>query len=315
MKRIVLTGPTGVIGMALIHLCIQKNIEVFAICRENSSHISRIPKHPLVHVLECSLNRLGVYDISKIPKCDIFYHLAWEATIGADRNNTYLQLQNISYTLDAVELAATLGCDTFVGAGSQAEYGKYEGDLSGNTPAFPETGYGIAKLCAGQMSRIECEKRGIKHIWCRILSVYGPYGNEKTMIISVIRQLLKKEKPLLTKGEQVWDYLYSSDAASALYLLGCHGINNKIYCVGSGNARPLKEYLYMIKGETHSAAPLGIGEVPYSDGQVMYLCADIGDLRRDTGFMPKIGFREGIRQTIEWVRKNENVDGYGILQK
>lgn len=308
MKRIVLTGPTGVIGMALIYLCIQKNIEVFAICRENSSRISRIPKHPLVHVLECSLDRLGVYDISKMPECDTFYHLAWEATIGTDRNNTCLQLQNISHTLDAVELAARLGCDTFVGAGSQAEYGKYEGNLSGNTPAFPETGYGIAKLCAGQMSRIECEKRGIKHIWCRILSVYGPYGNEKTMIISVIRQLLKKEKPLLTKGEQVWDYLYSSDAARALYLIGCYGINNKIYCIGSGNARPLKEYIYIIKEETQSATSLGIGEVPYSDGQVMYLCADIGDLQRDTGFLPEIGFREGIRRTIEWVRENENVD-------
>lgn len=96
------------------------------------------------------------------------------------------QLQNIQYTLDAVELASRIGCKKFVGAGSQAEYGRVEGVLSASTPVFPENGYGIAKLCAGQMSRILCEQKQIEHIWTRILSIYGPYDGENTMIMSSI---------------------------------------------------------------------------------------------------------------------------------
>lgn len=75
--------------------------------------------------------------------------------------------------------AALLG---FVGAGSQAEYGRVNHALTPDTPCFPENGYGMAKLCAGQMSRVECEKLGLVHIWPRILSVYGPYDGKNAMI-------------------------------------------------------------------------------------------------------------------------------------
>ncbi len=59
----------------------------------------------------------------------------------------------------------------FIGAGSQAEYGRVEGKLNSQVPAFPENGYGMAKLCAGQMTRIQCESWE-SDIWTRILSVY-----------------------------------------------------------------------------------------------------------------------------------------------
>ena len=56
---------------------------------------------------------------------------------------------------------AKLGCYKFIGAGSQAEYGRVEGKLTALTLTFPENGYGIAKLCAGQMSRILCEQKNM----------------------------------------------------------------------------------------------------------------------------------------------------------
>ena len=110
-----------------------------------------------------------------------------------------------------------------------------------DTPAFPENGYGMAKLCAGQMSRELCAKLGIRHIWARILSVYGPCDGAKTMVMSSIRQLLAGESPAFTKGEQQWDYLYAKDAGRALYLLGEKGRAGSIYCLGSGQKRPLRE--------------------------------------------------------------------------
>ncbi len=302
MNRIVLTGPTGSIGIALINYCIENNTEVYAICRKHSKRIDRIPKHSLVHVLECNLEELAQMDTTGIPACHVFYHFGWGATIGEDRNNTSLQLKNIEYTLDAAALAERLGCQAFVGAGSQAEYGRFEGALNASVPAFPENGYGIAKLCAGQLSRLECNKRGIRHVWARILSVYGPCDSDKTMITATIGKLLKGELPALTRGEQKWDYLYSADAARALYLLGEKGKNNKIYCIGSGVVRPLAEYIRIMRDAINPKAELGFGQVPYGEGQVMYLCADITDLKEDTGFQPEISFEEGIRQTIAWMK-------------
>lgn len=302
--RVVITGPTGAIGISLIKECISHQIEVLAICRKGSKRLHRLPDSPFVHVLELDLQEYQeFYPKETDKKYDVFYHFAWNGTIGDARNDMKLQHKNVGYALDAVNLAHRFGCHTFVGAGSQAEYGRAEGKLSPSTPVFPENGYGIAKLCAGQMTRIACHQLGMQHIWTRILSVYGPCDGEKTMVISTIRKLLAGEVPEFTKGEQKWDYLYCGDAAKAMRLIGEKGKDGKVYCIGSGSARPLSDYIEMMRDAIDPVAPLALGVIPYGKQQVMYLCADIDELKKDTGFEPEVDFEEGIRETIAWVRK------------
>lgn len=302
MKRVIITGPTGAIGLALIQMLVEKDIEVVAVCHCNSHKINRIPISDKVKIVECNLN-----EISHLPDMlnghfDIFYHFAWEGTTGVCRDRVDMQMKNIQYTLDAVEVAGILGCTRFIGAGSQAEYGRYEGKLNAEIPAFPESGYGIAKLCAGQLSRLRCAQLGIHHIWTRILSVYGPYDGERTLIMSLISQFLKGQKPSCTKGEQIWDYIYSKDAAAAFYALGEKGQDGKIYCIGSGEGQPLADYIKIIRDAIDPQLKIGMGDVPYGDRQVMFLCSDISELIEDTGFVPAYSFEEGIVETIEWVR-------------
>ena len=47
----------------------------------------------------------------------------------------------------------------------------------------------------------------------------------------------------------MWDYLYCEDAANALLLLARHGRDGGIYPIGSGTARPLREYIEIIRDE------------------------------------------------------------------
>lgn len=305
MKRVIITGPTGSIGTALIEHLIQNDVEVLAVVRRNSKRKSNIVKHPLVKCIELNLDELeSISQFTEGNMYDVFFHFGWDGTFGNSRNNMQGQLLNIQYTLDAVEAASRAGCKKFIGAGSQAEYGRVEGNLSATTPVFPENGYGIAKLCAGQMSRILCEQKGIEHIWTRILSVYGPNDGLSTMVMSTIAKLLKGQRASLTQGEQKWDYLYSKDAGKAMYLLGEKGQSGKVYCIGSGQIKRLKDYIEVIKENIDSNAELGYGEIPYSEKQVMYLCADISELEQDTGFMPDYSFEEGIKETIDWYKDN-----------
>ena len=302
LKKAVITGPTGAIGTALIRRMAEEDVQVYAVVRPDSRRLAAIPTHPNVHVV-----KLDVSELSRLPElisggADAFYHFAWGNTVGAGRNDMPVQIQNIRWTIEAARAAAALGCQVFIGSGSQAEYGRVDGVLTPETACFPENGYGMAKLCAGQMSRVECEKLGIGHIWTRILSVYGPGDGAGSMISTVIRQLLAGEKPALTAGEQVWDYLYSEDAAMAFYLLGKHGVSGKTYVLGNGSSRPLKEYIEVLRDAIDPALALGLGEVPYGPKQVMRLQADISALTADTGFTPRYTFEEGIRRTIEWAK-------------
>lgn len=302
IKSAVVTGPTGAIGTALCMELAASGIKVYAVCRPGTSRAAAVPKHENIEIVYCDVADLQNLE-ELIPNgADAFYHFAWAHTIGPGRNDMPAQIQNVQYTIDAVQAAAALGCKVFVGAGSQAEYGRVEGVLRPETPCFPENGYGMAKLCAGHMSRVECQKYGIDHIWTRILSVYGPGDGQATMISGVIRQLLAGEKPALTAGIQQWDYLYSGDAGRAFALLAKQGIGSKTYVLGGGTAKPLKEYIMQLRDAIDPALPLGFGEIPYGPLQVMHLEADITELKRDTDFVPQVPFEEGIRNTIDRIK-------------
>lgn len=302
MKRIVVTGATSMIGTALIEECLKHDVEIYAVVRKTSAKTGRLPVHERLHLVEGDLDDLASLS-ERVPKgCDTFYHIAWGYT-GENRNrSTELQAKNIFYTLEAVKTAYAIGCRRFIGAGSQAEYGPMDVEkISPDSPTHPTTPYGAAKLSAAQLSMMLCKELGLEWIWPRIFSVYGIYEKETTMIASGLRKMLVGEKTEFTPAEQRWDYLYGKDAGRAYYLIGEKGKGGSVYCVGSGQARPLRRYIEKM-AEMTGAKETGIGARPYPEGAVMNLCADIESLTRDTGFLPNYTFEEGIGETIRWIR-------------
>mgnify|MGYP002859557209 CR=1 FL=1 len=304
MKTAVITGATGGIGRALISLCIREGYEVLAIVHRESKRAGDLERIEHCHMLSLDLDEYadGMEVIKKsgieLSGYELFFHLAWKAPFGSGRDDLNLQLSNVKCALAAVELASELGCSTFVGAGSQAEYGRTEGKLSPDTPAFPETGYGVAKLCAGQMTRLRCEQLGMKHIWTRILSVYGPCDGESTLISTAIRCMVRGEGTEFSPCEQMWDYIYTDDAARALLIAAQKGSSGSLYVIGGGRARPLKDYIMDIAAITGYDREIGFGKREYNPKQVMHLEADISALE-ETGFRPMVTFKEGIQSILD----------------
>ena len=74
MNRVVITGATGTIGMALINKCIESKIEVIALVNPDSRRLDRIPKDPLVRVIKCGLDDLAEAS-AKLLKLGIVPHL------------------------------------------------------------------------------------------------------------------------------------------------------------------------------------------------------------------------------------------------
>lgn len=299
MKKAVITGATGSVGRAIIDKLVQENVEVTVLYHDGSKRIDSVPTNRLVKKIRCSLDEMKDFTPSG-NDFDVFYHLAWAGTTGAARDDAELQLKNIEYTLDAVNLAKRMGCRKFIGAGSQAEYGLCDKPLTPDTPTFPFTGYGMAKLAAGRLGMLHCRNLGIDFAWVRILSVYGKYDPENSVIKSAIRKFTANEKAEFSKGEQLWDFLGARDAANAFYLVGCDDKHKeKTYCLGSGKAAPLREYIEKIHELCGSNSEIDFGAIPYSRNQVMFLQADISELTHDTGFVPSVSFESGIKELLD----------------
>lgn len=309
MKCCVVTGGTGSIGNALVRLLLQQGYMAYVLCNPLSKRIQFLPQSENCQIIQCDLNDFSGVSRLITHQCSIFFHLAWHASYGQERNNPYTQVDNITATLEAVKLAQRTGCGIFVGTGSQAQYGPCQGPLTEETPLKPITHYGSAKCCAEQTSRILCNELHMKHIWARILSVYGPCDGPYTLVSYLVECFLEGKEAVLTPCEQLWDFLYAEDAARALLALAEEGQANNAYCVASGQSRPLREFIHAWHAVTQGKARLHIGGKGYPDGHIQSLTANINKLQQDTGFTPRISFKDGMQRTLEWYRSNHNMRG------
>ena len=100
MKRVIITGPTGAIGMALIRKYTEMEAEVTAVCHRGSRRLSRIPVSDRVRVVECSLDEMKTLPDLLEGRYDVFIHLAWACTAGEGRNDTDAQTHKKSFYND-----------------------------------------------------------------------------------------------------------------------------------------------------------------------------------------------------------------------
>ena len=220
---------------------------------------------------------------------------------GHERNEAFQITDNLPAVIEAVELAAAAGCRQWIGLGSQAEYGNQNRRMDEGAPLRPTTLYGKAKLAAGVAALALCEARQMAGAWLRVFSTYGPDDAPHWFIPYVIQELLAGRAPKLTQCEQLWDYLYVTDAARAVAATA-NGKTAGVFNLGSGSAHPLKEYVEAIRRELGSLAEPAYGAVPYRPDQVMHLEADISRLTKVADWQPQISLAEGIRATVAFER-------------
>ena len=98
------------------------------------------------------------------------------------------------------------------------------------------------------------------------------------------------------------DGLWDAESKSESKMCWEKGISGKTYVLGSGKARPLKEYIEDICDACHESTGKRVtpkyGARPYGKKQVMHLEADISELVKDMGYTPDTDFRQGIKETV-----------------
>lgn len=301
--RVLLTGATGFIGSALLRrLLADGQHEVAVLIRPESDPWRVADVLDRVHRITGALEDLeavqpAVADFAP----EAVLHLAWFGVGNALRNDAR-QVGNIAGTVALVELAREVGARHWIGLGSQAEYGPCAGPIAEDEPTRPTTLYGITKLSAGLLARHLCAEAGMRFAWLRVFSTYGPGDDPAWMIPYLILRLLRGERPALTAGAQLWDYLYVDDAAEAIARVLEDPRAEGVFNLGSGTADTIRAIVERVRDLIDPDLPLGFGEVPYRPDQVMRLQADIGRLRADLGWSPRVGLDEGLKRTVEWYR-------------
>lgn len=236
-------------------------------------------------------------------KPDVIYHLGWFGSSSAGRDDPRQLTQNVPEAIALVELAAEAGAKTWVGLGSQAEYGPTESVLDELTPTRPVNAYGAAKLSAGLQTRHLCETRSLRHIWLRLLTAYGPAEQPTYLIPKVILSLLRGRRPALTDGYQLGDYLHATDVAKAIRAAATTESCAGTYVLSSGVHRPVREVALALRDLIGSRLELGLGEL-VSKTPPLSLRGDPRALELATGWAPEVSLDAGLAGCVEWYRQN-----------
>lgn len=306
MKKAIVTGATGFIGRALARELINNKVEVIAVVRKKSQGIKYAL--PGMRMVECDISE---YD--KLPELttdgdiECVFHTAWQGISDTDAKNQEIQIQNLKGTLDLIESMNTMNIKTFVGCGSMHEAEAFV-EIS-QDKRIDNLGmmYKASKTAAHWMGKAKAGHYGIKFFW-PLINAYGEGEKSARLINVVIRNIFQGKSPDLSSGEQFYDFVHVDDVAHALFLIAEKGIDGANYLIGSGEAKPLKEFLRVVGAVANEIngthIPLGFGRIRNNVISLQKETFDIKNLKRDTGFEISIPFETGIRRTAEWIYRD-----------
>ena len=305
MKSAVITGADGFLGSHFIRKCVKSGTEVWAVVHPQSSNAGRLNGLSGVHVVVSDIPGLASR-IDRFPeKVDTFYHFAWQGVNANDRDDFDIQLLNIDMTLQAVKFAGYLRAGKFIMPGSTNEYLYYGRPIGTSAVPSPSNAYGSVKVAVRFLAQQYAEKFRMEFIYPVITGIYAADRKDNNVLFYTIEKLLRREKPSLTRLQQLWDYVYIDDVVDALYLLGDYGKDGVLYTIGKGDNQPLSKYIETIRDMIDPSLSLGIGEVPYKNDRLPCSCVDLTAIERDTGFVPRIEFADGIRRVIDAMKKEK----------
>jgi nucleoside-diphosphate-sugar epimerase len=295
MKKVLVTGATGFIGQYCLPLLLERGFEVHAVTsRDLNEAVSDIYWYR-ADLLDSEQAKRVMIKV----KPSHLLHLAWYTVPGEYWTSTE-NLRWIKASMDFLEAFAGCGGHRVVPAGTCAEYDwKYGFCSEENTPLRPSTLYGACKHALQTISGAFSAQMGLSSAWGRIFFIYGPHEHTQRFVSSVILSVLKGEPIPCSHGNQVRDFLYVEDVASAFVALLESHVQGPVN-IGSGRPIALKTVVGRIGEKLGRPDLIRLGKKAASPGDPMLLTADTRKLREDVKWTLQYDLDSGLDSTIQW---------------
>ncbi|MFF4838312.1 dTDP-glucose 4,6-dehydratase [Streptomyces sp. NPDC001315] len=241
-----------------------------------------------------------------LPGHDAVVHFAAESHVDRSLESADAFVRtNVVGTQRLLDAVLVTGVERVVHVSTDEVYGSItEGSWTEDWPLLPNTPYAASKAAAEMMARTYFRTHGLDLSVTRCSNNYGPYQHPEKLIPLFVTNLLEGEQvPLYGEGTNVREWLHVDDHCRAIDLVLGKGRAGEIYNVGGGNERTniaITERLLELADTDWSM----VRRVPDRKAHDLRYSIDDGKIREELGYAPRIGFDEGLAETVAWYRDN-----------
>ena len=327
-KTILITGGAGFIGSHVVrrfvnkypdYLIVNADKLTYAGNLENLTDIESKPNY-LFEKIDI-VDKKSVLDLFDKYSFDGVIHLAAESHV--DRSITgpdEFVFTNIVGTVNLLNAALKCWKDTYKGRlfyhiSTDEVYGSLgkEGLFTEQTAYDPKSPYSASKASSDHMVRAYNHTFGIPAVISNCSNNYGPNQFPEKLIPLAINNIKNnKPIPVYGKGENIRDWLYVEDHASAIDLIFHRGKAGETYNIGGNNEWKNIDLIKLLcrimdnkLGRTAGTSEKLITYVKDRPGHDMRYAIDSSKLQKELGWSPIPDFAVGLEKTVDWYLSNE----------
>ena len=323
MKKILITGSAGFIGMHTVCKFIKNGFDVVGIDNISNYYDINLKYDRLKYIDNFSLKFKGKWnfingDLSKTKiwtklktlNIEKIIHLAAQPGVRYSIINpsSYLK-SNIVVFQNVLDFCNRCNINDLFYASSSSVYGKnskkpFKENESCN---MPESYYAVTKKTNELMARSYFATKGISSIGLRFFTVYGPWGRPDMAPMIFTKNLFnKKQITVYNFGNQTRDFTYIDDIVDGIYLLSKKMWSvESSYCqvlnIGKGSPDKLMDFINILEKNIGLKFIKKFEEAQVGDVTDTY--ASLDEIQNIVDYKPKVNLNTGIKNFINWYKK------------
>jgi dTDP-glucose 4,6-dehydratase len=325
-KNILITGGAGFIGSHVVRRFVNRYPDYHIINLDALTYAGNLAN--LTDVESASNYAFRKCDITNISEVETLFkefkihsviHLAAESHVDRSITNPIdFVMTNVVGTvvlLNAFKQYGEAAEGRFYHVSTDEVYGTLgdDGKFTESTPYDPNSPYSASKASSDHFVRAYHETYKLPVIISNCSNNYGSHQFPEKLIPLMIHNI-KNSKPLPVygKGENVRDWLWVEDHASAIDVIFHEGRLGETYNIGGNNewknldlVHKLCEIMDRKLGRPEGKSAELITFVTDRAGHDFRYAIDASKLENELGWSPSVAFDQGFEKTIDWYLENE----------
>ena len=310
-SKILVTGGSGFIGSHLVNKLVNGGYEVAITTKYDSiyENIRLFNVWKNIKVIECDLRHSNsIEKINKFKPKVIFHLAAYNDVKGSFSNYNEALESNIIGTANLLENLKNYS--QFIYISTSEVYGHQNNKFlfEENMKVHPISPYSIGKYSGELYAQMHMKhlQKPIKIL--RPFNVFGETQSEKAVIPELIKKFIRNQTVKITKGKQTREFNYVGNTVNFLI----EAMKNKkffydIVNISDGNEISIKLLAKKIQKLTASKSQLIIGGLPERKTEIHRMKASTVKMKNFIGSKKLFTFDEGLKKTIAWYKKEENL--------